>query len=166
MSAPHHSKWHRATEHAITILPILDDYRHITQPRSVELEPATAPRCRSGLEPGPMPLISLSRSCEGGLGWGCPTRIPMFVVRAPTRRALPSAIAEVSLRRSYRRTAAEGGLCSPASGRGEELYAVLPVLRDAVPPSLKLRRTRRRRSHHLYRLWVPAQGRDDVCVCC
>ena len=33
--------------------------------------------------------------------------------------ALPSAIAEARLRRSYLRTAADGGLCSPASGRGE-----------------------------------------------
>ena len=35
----------------------------------------------------------------------------------PPRSA--SAIAEASLRRSYLRTATEGGLCSPASGRGE-----------------------------------------------
>jgi hypothetical protein len=31
---------------------------------------------------------SLSRSCGGGLGWGCPTRIPVRVARARTRRAL------------------------------------------------------------------------------
>jgi hypothetical protein len=40
---------------------------------------------------------------------------------ATLRRAIarPSAIAEAQLRRSYLRTAADGGLCSPASGRGE-----------------------------------------------
>src|SRR5258707_11547412 len=45
-------------------------------------------------------LSSPSPACGGGLGWGGPTRKPVRVVRAPTRRALSRAIAEASLRRS------------------------------------------------------------------
>src|SRR6266436_584569 len=33
-------------------------------------------------------VCSLSRACGGGLGWGCLTRTPMRMVRAPTRHAL------------------------------------------------------------------------------
>jgi len=65
-------------------------------------------------------LFPLSRSLRGRAGVGVPNEKAVCVERAPTRRALPSAIAEALLRRSYRRTAAEGGLSSPASGKGEE----------------------------------------------
>src|SRR6266849_995900 len=57
-----------------------------------------------------------------GEGWGGGAASEVDVTWqavSPTRRALSSAIAEAPLRRSYLRTAAEGGLCSPASGRGE-----------------------------------------------
>ena len=59
------------------------------------------------------------RSSRGRVGVGVPNVNTVRAARAPTRRALSSAIAEAALRRSYPRTAAEGGLCSPASGRGE-----------------------------------------------
>src|ERR1700726_314182 len=51
--------------------------------------------------------------------------------------ALPSAIAEAQLRRSYLKTAADGGLCSPASGRGEDPHArrVSSAIRSASPAS-------------------------------
>src|SRR5260370_38956368 len=46
-------------------------------------------------------------------------------------------------------------------------YAAALVLRDAIPPSLRLRRTGRRLSRNNPGLWswVPAQGRDDSLFC-
>src|ERR1700676_434626 len=52
-----------------------------------------------------------------GWGGGASAKRAIRVDRFPPPAAL-RAIAEALLRRSYLRTAAEGGLCSPASGRG------------------------------------------------
>src|SRR5882757_6438588 len=62
-----------------------------------------------------------SPACEGGLGWGCFRALDCSCGESFPHpdRISRCDIAEAKLRRSYRRTAAEGGLCSPASGRGE-----------------------------------------------
>jgi hypothetical protein len=58
-----------------------------------------------------------SPACGGGWGGGASAKRAGGVDILPPPAAL-RAIAEAQLRRSYQRTAAEGGLCSPASGRG------------------------------------------------
>src|SRR5580704_15510513 len=72
-------------------------------------------------------VCSLSGSLRGRVGVGVPPQNALveridFPPSAALRRAIArwGAIAEAQLRRSiYFRTAADGGLCSPASGRGE-----------------------------------------------
>ncbi len=62
---------------------------------------------------------SLSR-LRGRVGVGVSQRASAHGVgNSPTRHALMSAIAGASLWRSYLRSVAVGGLCSPASGRGK-----------------------------------------------
>src|SRR5882757_1561415 len=69
----------------------------------------------------PLPLPLAGEGWGGGASTKRAGRVDRLPPPAALRRAiaLPSAIAEARLRRSYLRTAADGGLCSPASGRGE-----------------------------------------------
>src|SRR5277367_4932855 len=62
--------------------------------------------------------LTPSPACGGGLGWGFLHERQRLGEAVPPPAAL-RAVAEASLWRPDLRTAAKGGLCSPASGRGE-----------------------------------------------
>src|SRR5882724_4365203 len=74
-----------------------------------------------GDDGSPLPLPLAGEGWGGGGSAKRAGRVDRLPPPAALWRAiaLPSAIAEARLRRSYLRTAADGGLCSPASGRGE-----------------------------------------------
>jgi hypothetical protein len=88
---------------------------------ATQAQSAPSPACGGGIGGLRPPSLIENADAKHRLWVGVPPRVTLPVWREfpHPHRILRCDIAEASLRRCDLRTAAEGGLCSPASGRGE-----------------------------------------------